>query len=346
MPESGPGSGVLDHLRERVLKGPSVRVLLLDGEDARVRVAARRLLDFDLGIEVRLLGSSEGAEPELRACFVSPDGDPDPAGRAVRWAERLRVVATQAGRALPDVDPDRFAWRDPVTYGALRLALGEEDAVVGGSTRPTADILRAALRIVGLRSPTGRLSASCLLILPDDRAYLFADVSVSPEPDSDALAEIADESARTWQSLTGERARVAFLSFSTHGSAHHPRAERVQAAAARFHERVPAVVSDGELQFDAATVPDVARRKAPESPLQGRANVLVFPDLDSANIAYKAVERLAGARAIGMILQGPAKPIHDLSRGASPGDIAAMALVAAAQAQAQAGGDAREGESS
>lgn len=335
-------AGTLERLRRRVNPSLAVRILLTDGGDSRVRRAARALLE--LGFKVHLVGRPEAGDPDpdLALCWLDPEADPEPRLRQAQWAERLDAVARAQGRngMRSGMPPD--GWRDPITYGALRLALGEEDAMLGGSTRPTAEILRAALRVVGLRATGGLLSASCLMVLPDGREYLFADVSVTPDPDADRLVGIAADTAATWQVLTGQAPRVAFLSFSTHGSAAHERVDRVRLAAGRFREWCPDILSDGELQLDAAIVPEIAARKAPGSPLAGRANVLIFPSLESGNLTYKAVERMAGARAVGMILQGAAKPIHDLSRGASPEDIVAMALVAAAQARAL--GNVREGE--
>lgn len=329
---------MLDRLEGRMREVARVRVLLMDGHDPRVRTAARDLLSW--GFDVHLLGRPEGADADLAPLYINPDADPHPDRRQKELRDRLGAVARKAAREGPVPEPAPDAWRDPVTYGALLLALGEVDAAVGGSTRPTADVLRAALRIVGLRRGSGRLSAACFTSLPDGREYLLADVSVNPDPAPEVLVEIAADSAHTWQALTREAARVAFLSFSTHGSAEHERATRVRDAAKGFQARFPDVVSDGELQLDAAVAPDVARLKAPGSPLAGEANVLIFPSLESANITYKAIERFTGARAVGMILQGPSKPIHDLSRGASAEDIAAMALVAGCEVLA----DRRSGE--
>jgi len=187
--------------------------------------------------------------------------------------------------------------------------------------------------VLGVDAGAGLVSSCFLLILPDGRPIAYGDCGVVPDPNVEQLAAIARATAATFECLTTESARVALLSFSTRGSATHPRVEKVRRAAEYLADTFPDLASDGELQFDAAWVPEVAKVKAPGSAVAGRANVFVFPDLDSGNIAYKITERLGGARAYGPLLQGLDGVLHDLSRGASSDDIVDVAVIAGLMAR-------------
>ena len=277
--------------------------------------------------------------------MVLADGRDD---RAVDAAERLEAE----GLALPMLmdDPDRYRsdavcararaapcreridLDDPLHVSALMVAAGEADACVAGATRSTADVVRAALFCIGLAPGVDIVSSCFLLVLPDGTPITYADCGVVPEPDTAQLASIAISAAATHRELTGDEPRVAMLSYSTKGSAEGPRVDLVRSATETVRRRAPSLIVDGELQFDAAWVPEVAGSKAPGSPVAGRADVFVFPDLSSGNIAYKITQRLGGARAHGPLLQGTAAVIHDLSRGCDATDIANVALVAACQA--------------
>jgi phosphate acetyltransferase len=211
---------------------------------------------------------------------------------------------------------------------------------VGGATRPTADVLRAALWLIGLAPGVKTVTSFFFMVCPpaggagSERLLMFADCAVVPDPTADQLAEIGCLAADHFGRLTGEVAHTAFLSFSTRGSAAHPRVDRVRQAVALARARRPDLHFDGELQADAALVADVGRKKAPDSVVAGHANVLVFPDLDSGNIGYKLVQRLGGAKAYGPILMGLRRQANDLSRGCSAEDIVETAIIACAIAGA------------
>ena len=240
------------------------------------------------------------------------------------------VIDSKSVLAQTAID-NGFDPSDPLIAAALLVKGGKADAAVAGATRSTAEVLKTGFQILGVSPEVEVVSSSFLMVLPNGINLAYGDCAVLPEPNSEQLCSIAISTASTYKTLTGEEPRVAMLSFSTHGSANHPKVIKVRDAVSLIRECDPKLLVDGELQFDAAWVPEIAASKAPDSSLEGKANVFIFPDLDSANIAYKITERLAGARAIGPLLQGLDGIFHDLSRGCSTQDIVDLAVISALQ---------------
>ncbi|MDT8368938.1 MAG: phosphate acyltransferase [Longimicrobiales bacterium] len=306
------------------------RIALPEATDPRVAGAITRLVRDGL-VHPVAVGSPREIEAALAAAGA-PGGVEclDPVEGA-EWATAALFDAR--GDRISEAEAQTAA-STPLTHALLALRTGRVDGCVAGAVHTTSEVLRGALHLIGPAPGTRTISSAFYMSLvppgaKDEVTLTFTDCAVVPEPSVDQLAEIAIEAVRARRKIVGDEPRVAFLSYATRGSAAGASVARVRAALERFRERMPGVAADGEMQADAALVPDVARRKASDSPLEGRANLLVFPNLDAANIAYKLVERLAGARAVGPVLQGLALPVNDLSRGAREPEVVDAACVAA-----------------
>ena len=326
-------SSPLETIRRAARTHPQ-RLLFAEAADERIVAAADRI-GRDRIAEVALIGTRDDVRAAARKSDQALGNVPllDPGTEEA--IERTRAALTAArGDRLPPPDRDRYA-RDPLFQAAARVRDGLADCFVAGATRTTADVLRAALWLIGLAPGGKTVSSFFIMVLParggaPERTMVFADCAVVPDPSADQLAEIGCMAADHTARLLREIPHVAFLSFSTRGSAQHPRVEKVRAAVAQARAMRPDLHVDGELQLDAAIDPSVGKRKAPDSVVAGHANVLVFPDLDAGNIGYKLVQRLGGAEAYGPMLMGLAKQANDLSRGCSVQDVVETATIACA----------------
>jgi phosphate acetyltransferase len=320
----------IDGVRARAKANPR-RIVLPEGADERTLVAAAKLLKDGLAIPTVLGGPEIGAE--LRrigaegVALVDTAHDPRRPDLAKRLYERRKA------KGLTEDEAFRKS-ADPLYFGALLLAAGEVDACVSGAMNTTGDVLRAALWAVGPAQGIRTVSSSFYMVVPDFRGageevLTYSDAAVVPDPTAEQLADIAVAAADARRRVVGDDPRVAFLSYSTKGSAEGPLVDEVRQALEIFRQKMPGVPVDGEMQADAALIESVGARKSPGSPVAGRANVLIFPDLNAGNIAYKLTQRLANAEAVGPIVQGLARPCSDLSRGADADDIVNAACIMA-----------------
>ena len=329
---------LFDKLTERA-RTYRQRIVLPEGTEPRTLTAANKLLADGLA-DIILIGDTEEIRHHARSLNLANIDKAtivNPADEHIidRYAPLYYDLRKSKGINMEEA---RLMTANPLYLGCLMVKAGDADGQVAGAMNTTANVLRAAFQIIKTRPGISVVSGAFVMLLPKDSPYgtdgvlVFADCAVLPDPTADELAQIAVSAADTARDIAGIKPRVAILSFSTKGSASHERVDKVIEAQEIAKKMAPDLIIDGELQADAAIVPGVASTKAPNSPLNGRANVLVFPSLEVGNIAYKLVQRLAGIEAVGPILQGLAAPVNDLSRGCFPEDIYKTVIITCNQA--------------
>jgi len=319
---------IIEKFRQ-LAKSKQKTIVLPEGEEERVIKAAIFLAKNQL-VNPILLGNPENIKSlassvnfnELSIRIIDPansEYQEDWSNKFYELRKHKGLTKEQAAELI----------QNPLYFGAFMLKEGLADGAVAGSINTTGDVLRAAIQIVGLAPNVSVVSSSFIMALKDGKILTFADCAVIPDPDADQLASIAISSAVTHQKLVETESFVALLSFSTKGSAKHPFVDKVTNAKEIIENMNPDLKIDGELQFDAAFIEQIGKRKAPESEVAGKANVFIFPDLNAGNIGYKLTERIGGAQAIGPVIQGLAKPFNDLSRGCSVDDVINVACICA-----------------
>ncbi len=327
---------VMDNLHEKA-KALHKTIVLPEGNEIRTLKAAVQALNEGLITPILI-----GKEDEIKALAAANDLDvsqikivDNALGATDKYAAELFELRKKKGMSMEEA---RELAKNPLYFGALMLRLGEADGMVAGAENATSNVLRAAIQVVKTKPGMKNVSGCFLIDLPDknygdDGAFIFGDCAVIPAPDSEQLADIAVSCAESKRLLIGGEPKVAMMSFSTKGSAKHESIDKMNAALALAKEKAPDLLIDGEMQLDAAVVPAVSAKKCPDSPLVGKANVLIFPDLNSGNLCYKMAQRFGHATAIGPILQGLTKPVNDLSRGCSVQDIVDIFAVTALQGE-------------
>lgn len=313
------GITLLEKIREKA-KQLKKHIVLPDALDERTLKAGRIIVDEKIA-DITLIGDEEKIRSLAEKIGVNLSGIRivDPA-RSEKLSDFSHIFYNLRKHKGISFEEAKETMKRPLFFGAMMVREGMADGSVAGSISTTADVLRAGIQVVGLMEGISIVSSFFLIVFPS-KVYSFADCAVVPNPTAEQLADIAISTAINYKKLTGEEPIVAMLSFSTKGSAQHEMVDKVVKATQIAKQKRPDLIIDGELQLDAAIVPEVAKIKAPDSPVQGNANVLIFPNLDAGNIGYKMAQRMAGAEAIGPIVQGLKKPCFDLSRGCSVEDI-------------------------
>ena len=313
-------------------------IVLPEATDIRILKAAETVKQEGYAKTI-LIGDEEQVRKIAKQNTIDIEGieiiDPLKSERTQEYAQKLFELRKAKG--MTEEQAQKLVL-DPVYFGMMMVKNEDADGLVSGACHSTSDTLRPALQILKTAPNTKLVSAFFVIVVPNceygsNGTFIFADSGLNEEPNSDALSEIAISSSKSFEQLVGEKAKVAMLSYSTYGSAHSASTEKVIEATKLVREKAPELLVDGELQLDAAIIPEVAEFKAKGSPLKGEANVLVFPDLGAGNIGYKLAQRLAKAEAYGPLCQGIAKPVNDLSRGCSASDVAGVIAITAVQAK-------------
>ena len=315
-------------------------IILPESNDLRVIKATEQVLKERYS-DIILIGNKEEIKKLAQENNIDISKakivDPLKSDKFSEYAEKFYELRKAKGMTL---DKAKEIMKDNVNFGMMMVKQGDGDGLVSGACHSTADTLRPALQILKTKPGTKLVSAFFFMVVPnceygENGAFVFGDCGLNEYPDPEALSEIAISSSKSFKQLVGKEPKVAMLSYSSYGSAHSPLTDKVVEATKLLKEKMPDLIADGELQLDAAIIPEIAASKAPGSPLKGEANTLIFPDLDAGNIGYKLVQRFAKAEAYGPLCQGIARPVNDLSRGCSAEDIAGVVAITAIQAQEQ-----------
>ena len=331
-------AGYIDKIKEKA-RSDLKTIVMPETRDKRTLIAAAHVLEEGLaniilvGDEEKIMDGASWLEVDLDKATII---DPNKTDKLESYIELLYETRKSKGMTMEKAR--EMILSDPLVFGVMMVKANDADGMVAGACHATADVLRPSLQILKTAPGVKLVSGFFILDVPDceygyDGTFLFADCGLNQDPTSEELAHIADSSARSFKQLVGGKPIIAMLSHSTKGSAKHALVDKVTQAVEIAHELYPGLALDGELQTDAALVPQVAKNKAPGSEVAGKANVLIFPNLDAGNIGYKLVERLGKAQAYGPMLQGIAKPVNDLSRGCSWEDIVGVVALTAVQAQ-------------
>ena len=326
------GFNILDSIKEKA-RAKHRKVVLPEGTEPRVVKAAKKIIEQKIA-SVAILGNKNTINSLAKENGLDLNQveviDPAASDLLPGFAKEFYELRKHKGLSMQEAEE---SMKNILFFGAMMVRKGLADGSIAGSVNTTGDVLRAGIQVIGLAPGISTVSGAFMMTVPKyrdkvNKIFMYADSAVVPNPDPEQLASIAVSTAQTMKYLTGEEPKVAMLSFSTRGSAKHEDVDKVLAALAILKEKYPHLKVDGELQVDAAIVPEVAKSKAPGSVIAGEANVLIFPDLDAGNIAYKLTQRLANATATGPIIQGLALPANDLSRGCSADDIVDVTAIA------------------